>query len=103
MSKSKNSTYNYHPFVRYSVAHNISIMGLCKLLGLSTKTFYKWIVSPSIIPLGKLYKLAGICEISIHEIIYLLEKNNGKMQDSDSWYLEKKISGIKLKHQTPEE
>lgn len=94
MSTNKYCTQRNHPLILQANKKGLSITDVCRQIGCTNKTFYTWLNSPSRISLGTLIKFCGLYELSIYELIYLIQHTQAKIKPSDRIFLDNKMQEI---------
>lgn len=88
----------FNPILYQLSINNLKKSDLCRIIGVSAPTIQSWIDHPETMQLKHIISLAGLFQISVEELVYLMLRNKPKLKNkknkSGSWY----IDAIREKH-----
>jgi len=81
-------TYGKHPIIVLMQRNNMTRQDLCQALHISQNTLHSYLVDPNIMQLKMVYCLAGLFNVPIETLVYMLIRNKPNINKNDKWYLE---------------
>ncbi len=86
------------PILFLSAKQGLTQFNLNKLMGINNNTLKAWVNNPCLISIGNLIKLAGLCNVTTIELLYLLMINKPQITKDIKNTLQSHLNEIQQKY-----